>query len=357
MTKSSRELEQLNWAYLIPPQVGVAACAEGGAGIGKTETTRCLADHTSRRFFAYELSRSQPEDLQGFPVVSSMTVGGVEYRYMEFIPDERLLRASLEPSLLLLDEITNVVAPKQAAALNIVQNPPPNCWMFMACNPIDIACDGQPLTTPFVNRIWYGDWEIDAEAQDEGFVNHLNYPPPVVPIVPDDYMDFHRKWGILIKDYLAYCPQHRHCCPSDPRQRSKPWASPRQWHNVSLCMSAADAVDANQRTRQRLVFGLLGDAVGTQFLKYIEQKKLPSVEILLDNPASFPVRGRYDISVALINLIVQHIKRNLENKDVVEQSIILQKYVASKNEELGHLLLSGLHIVAEEAVEEALLQA
>lgn len=335
-----RSFEQLNWAYLIPPQCGVVACAEGGAGIGKTKTTESLAIHTRRAFYSYELSQAQPEDLQGFPVVSEMKHGRDVHRYMEFVPDERLLRARMEPSVILLDEITNVVAPKQAAALRLVQDPPDNCWMFMACNPVDIAVDGQPLAAPFVNRIWYGEWEMDLEAQDFGFANKLAFPPPSVPVVPDDYMELQPYWGSLIVNYLKYNPTHRHSCPDDEAKRSKPWASPRQWANLSKCLAGASAVKANNDVMTKITKGLVGNAIGTQFMEYVKRLDLPTAEEMLNDHNKF-VYTPCDVSMSLLSVLSQHIIRN-PNEEVFEKSLKLSQTMAVKNEEFALVIQSVL---------------
>ena len=339
MIKFTRSYDQLNWAYLIPPQVQVAACVEGGAGIGKTETVGSLAHYTSRNFYSYELSRSQPEDFQGFPCVSTMTKDNQEYKYMEFIPDERILRSGLEPSILLLDEITNVVAPKQAAALNLVQNPPAHCWMFMACNPIDIAADGQPLTCPFVNRIWFGKWEMDEEAQDYGLTNDLNFPPPSVPIVPPDYMEKHPRWGSLIVDFLKKSPVSRHACPKSASARSEPWASPRQWTNLSKCLAAAECVGADESTITKLVYGLVGDGHGKKFMTYLNELSLPDPRDMLDDVTVLLDQKRYDVMLACLSLVVSYIK---DNPGSIGDALKFNKALVAKNEELSHVFVAQM---------------
>jgi len=351
-----RSHAQLNWAFLIPPQCGVAACAEGDPGIGKTKTLEALADHANRRFFSYELSRTQPEDLQGFPIVESATDNnGREQKFMRFVPDERLWRAEEEKSILLLDEVTNVIAPKQAPALNLIQNPPKNSWMFMACNPLESAADGQPLACPFINRIWYGQWQIDKEAQDYGLQNELNYPPPDVPLVPDDYMRYQPYWGRIITMYLQYFPQERNQCPTERKAKHKPWPSSRQWHNLSKVLAAASAVGANTETQYELVKGLIGEVAGPQFSEWLMTLDWPSPRSILDDPTLIDGYDRYDVLFALLTAIVNYVANQKKHYDVnyYEESCALAAYVEMSNAELAHMLRSALReIFPQETLEQ-----
>lgn len=340
----TRTRAELNWAFLIAGQCGVPACAEGSPGIGKTETLKCLATHTERRFFSYELSRTQPEDLQGFPVVGTRRHEGRELKFMQFVPDERLLTAGMEPSILLLDEISNVIAPKQAAALNLVQNPPADCWMYMACNPLESSADGQPLTPPFVNRIWMGEWEIDIEAQDYGLTHGLKYPPPDVPIVPADYMKHQPHWGHIVSDYLGCFPQDRNACPEEREAKHKPWPSSRQWHNLCKVLAAATAVRASIETRDKLIRGLVGTKTGPQFIEYLNTLGLPRPRQILDNPGVFTTHDRYDIQLALMTSVCNFLGNLSEEtrSDYADRAFNLLDVVNEKNAEIGSALNSTL---------------
>lgn len=349
-TEFERSRSQLNWAFLIPPQCGVAACAEGHPGIGKTKTLEALAYHANREFHSYELSRTQPEDLQGFPVVSNLEKDGKDYRYMEFIPDERLLRSELEPSVLLIDEVTNVIAPKQAPALNLIQNPPANCWMFMACNPLDSAADGQPLTCPFINRIWYGEWEIDIEAQDFGLTNRLEYPAPDVPLVPADYMVNQPYWGAIIQQYFQMFPQDRNACPASREEKHKPWPSTRQWHNLSKILAAAGAVRANMDTRDKLITGMVGEKTGTQFIQFVNQLNWHRPEEFLNNPDLFEEYEGYDKQIAVLTSITNYLGSRKANhhETRLDSALAFHKAIEQNHGELASLFMSAIHHLYED---------
>lgn len=346
-----RKKTELNHAGLIVGQCGIAACFEGDPGVGKTMTLQCLATATLRNFYSYELSRTQPEDLQGFPIVSKLMHNGREYSYMQFVPDERLLRAGLELSLLLLDEVNNVGPAKQAPALNLVQNPPAHAWMYLACNPEESAADGQPLTCPFINRIWYGKWEIDTEAQDYGLRNRCQYPEPDVPLVPPNYLDFQPYWGNLICDYLRYKPKDRNACPKEENAKHHPWPSSRSWDNLSRALAAASAVGSTPRVIEQIVKGLVGDTVGQAFLTYLTSLKLPQPEQILAQAETFEFPARYDLLLAVLESVVNYLRQHT-NTEVFERVVVLYERLRVQNQEMGMLLGGGMRVTMPEAMQQ-----
>lgn len=346
-----RHAQELNYAMLIVGQCGIPACAEGDPGIGKTATMRALAQATNRRFLPYELSRTEPEDLQGFPVVKELIYEGLTHEYMKFVPDERLLRAQIEPSLLLMDEVTNVGPAKQAPALNLVSHGMDLAWMFMCCNPLHNAADGHPLTCPFINRIWYGSWEIDEEAQNWGLTHQCQYPLPDVPIVPPDYLQYQPKWGYLLVDFFRYNPQLRNACPDKENERHKPWPSSRSWDHVTRALAGADAVGASDKVRDTIIKGLVGEKAATAFLAYIAQLKLPKPEDILADPSNFTWPKRYDTSLAIITSVVGYLKRN-QTEELMEAAIQLVWALKKHNAEMATVLRAGIRQVNPKLIEQ-----
>ncbi len=70
--------------------------------------------------------------------------------------------AHLTPSVILFDELTNAGHAIQAAALQLMQDGIPGCWMYAAANPPDLAAAGVDLTPPMVNRLCILQWEAAA---------------------------------------------------------------------------------------------------------------------------------------------------------------------------------------------------
>ena len=99
-------MSQTNWAPLIAGQVGVVPLSLGIPGVAKTAFFEALANVTQRRFVPYILDQSLPEDLKGYPLVQDIDVDGQSVKAMVHVLEEARLRAELEPTVVLLDELT-----------------------------------------------------------------------------------------------------------------------------------------------------------------------------------------------------------------------------------------------------------
>lgn len=307
----TRRARELNWAFLIPPQVGVPSCAVGDPGTAKTETCRAIAQASKRLFHVMELSQCEPSDIQGLPVVGGVSFSdGSSGRVMDFIRDRRMIDIEQQPSIMLLDEITNVGPNMQGAALKFVASPPKTCWVYMACNPPNKAADGQPLVPPFINRIWIGDWQFDEEGWRDGMMNDLDFPAPDVPVVPEGYQRFGRKWAVAIIEFLKKKRKMMLACPEDRTEQSKPWPSPRQWSHVCRCLSAADAVKAGHETKESLVRGMVGEKACGEFFAFLAGSTSVDAEKLLKNPNlddfNLPIHAR----TGLIQDIAEYVQEN-----------------------------------------------
>jgi MoxR-like ATPase len=113
-------MKQTNWAYWVAGQAGVIPIALGMPGVAKTESTRALAYAARRRFLPVMLDQVLPEDLGGYPVVKEIDHDGRRVEVMRRVLDEKFVMARLEPSVMLIDELTNTGHSTQAAALQLM---------------------------------------------------------------------------------------------------------------------------------------------------------------------------------------------------------------------------------------------
>ena len=300
--------KETNWAYWIAGQAGVIPVALGMPGVAKTQTTRALARRAGRIFLPIMLDQVLPEDLGGYPVVRQLTYDGTIYDVMRRVLDEKFIQARLQPSVMLIDELTNVGHAQQAAALQLMAEGIAGCWMFGAANPPEQAAAGVELTPPMVNRLCILHWEIDRDAILAGWRAGLQFPEPDVPLLPDDWREHLTKWGLLMCEFMARFPDLLDAYPRDPAQASMPFPSPRAWtHVVTLC-AAAESVGASESTRAKLVHGCVGVAAATQFLTWLSQQDLPDPESVLANPSSLKLPQRGDLAMAVISSVLQCVR-------------------------------------------------
>lgn len=299
---------QTNWAYWIAGQAGVIPLALGMPGVAKTETARALATAAGRQFLPLMLDQLLPEDLGGFPTIGELTHDGATHPVMRRLHDERFLVARLTPSVLLIDELTNTAHSTQAAALQLIAEGIPGCWIFAAANPPQQAAAGVELTPPMVNRLCVLQWEIDRSAILAGLRAGLNFPAPSVPILPDDWRAQLAQWGGLVADFLDRYPDLLAAFPRDPNAAGNPFPSPRAWTNTAKLLAAAASVGADSPTQSALVTGTVGLAAGTQFLTWLKTQSIPDPEAILANPSSLKLPPRGDLAIATLGAIMGRIR-------------------------------------------------
>lgn len=301
--------KQTNWAYWIAGQAGVIPVAMGSPGLAKTESTRALARKANRKFFPVILSQIMPEDLGGYPVVRKLDSGGRQYDVMARVMDERFITARLEPSVLLIDELTNVGNAQQAAALQLMAEGIEGCWMFAAANPPEQAAAGVELTPPMVNRLCVLHWEIDVDAIHDGWSNGLRFPEPDAPLLPDDWQAHLPKWGALMRGFCTAFPDLLNAYPNDPAQASQPFPTPRSWTSVIKLLAASESIDADEGVMAQLVHGCVGQGAATQFLTWLSRQDLPDPEAVLANPSSLKLPKRGDLALAIVSSVITRVER------------------------------------------------
>lgn len=301
-------MPQTNWAPLIAGQVGVVPLSLGIPGVAKTAFYEALAQTTSRRFVPYMLDQSLPEDLKGYPLVQEIETNGRTVKAMVHVLEEARLRAETEPTVVLLDELTCAGHSIQAAALQWVNNPNPNCWMFAAANPPDKAAAGVDLTPPMVNRLCVIPWETPIESIREGWRNGLEFPAPETPIVPDNWRDYLPKWGMLLDEFIQRFPDRLEAYPKDAAKAAEPYPTPRSWTNVIKLLAAAESVSASKNIRRLLVIGCVGDGAGAEFMTFLDTQALPDPEDVLSDPCTLQLPRRGDLAVAIVRSILARVE-------------------------------------------------
>ena len=327
-------MTQTNWAPLIAGQVGVVPLSLGIPGVAKTAFFEALANVTQRRFVPYMLDQSLPEDLKGYPLVQDVDVDGHTVKAMVHVLEEARLRAELEPTVVLLDELTCAGHSIQAAALQWVNNPHPNAWMFAAANPPDKAAAGVELTPPMVNRLCVVPWETPVDAIREGWRSGLEFPAPNVPIVPGNWREYLAKWGALVDEFIQRFPDRLEAYPRDPAKTSQPYPTPRSWTNVVELLAAAEAVSANKSVRRLLICGCVGDGAGAELLSFLDTIALPDPEDILSNPRDLQLPRRGDLAVGLVKSVLARVESDCTSdrwerlRDVFEVTYGRNKEVA-----------------------------
>jgi hypothetical protein len=315
---------QLNWAHFIAGQAGVVPLSIGIPGVGKTATHFALGKATGRHVQPYLLDQLVPEDLGGYPTVHEFQHDGQVHTCMKRCPDERLIRSILQPSIVLVDEVTNVGKTLQAAALQLLNEGlgrflaslagdsslynADNTWIFAAANPVDQAAAGVDLSPPFVNRLCILKWETDRRSILQGFHDGFDFPEPNVPVLPAGWKDLFPKWGRLLESFFNTLPSLLENFPKDVNDAVNPFPTPRSWTNAGRLLAACESVDANQETLAACVYGCVGEAAGAQFFTWLNEQELPDPEQLLKDPRSIQLPQRGDLAIAILASVLNRVR-------------------------------------------------
>lgn len=325
--------DQINWPFLVGPQVGVPALAYGFPGIGKTATIGAVAQATNRRYLPVMLSRLPPEDLAGVPTITEYQPPPLKKKDLQTgnvvqvkqkpvkcfvkVRDIDFVTAMHEPSVVLFDELGSVPHATQVAAMGLIQEGfGPQTWVFAAGNPESCAAQPIPLTAPMANRLLIVDWEMDVPAWRKGFTAGGQYGAPNIPIVPRTWKAQLSKWATLLDAYLNDFPDHMVLCPEDHEDQARPWPSWRAWDNLSKVLAAGESVGFNKDSQLKTMKGLLGDNIAAQLYQWIGSNALPDFEDLLAMPALLP--QRIDLAFACLKMIVGTLSRMPNDEHKVE---------------------------------------
>lgn len=338
-------MRQTNWGAAIAAQCGVVPLIYGLPGVGKTAVFRQLAQQTGRRFLQCILRQMMPEDLGGVPVPSKIVIGDETLDCVVKLLSEEIIRAQHEPSVVLLDEFNHAGHDVMGAAQEWINNPPANCWMVAASNPVEASTNGVELAAPVINRMCRFDWERPVEDRRAGWQNGFrDYPVSRLPLVEPDYLDtYGKRWGELMCGFEDRFPHlfgdqafHR-----DPTKASEPWPSDRSWTNVGKLMCGCDSVGANGDTRAACVRGCVGDAASREFLAWVEAQDLPDPYAILEKRQTVKLDGRFDIDLAIVNSVLGA-ARALATPEAWELAADVAEDLDPQGEEVTYVYLTGL---------------
>jgi len=350
-------MKQTNWGAAISAQCGVVPMIYGLPGVGKTAVFRQLAQQTGRRFLQCILRQMMPEDLGGVPVPSKIIIGDQTLDCVVKLLSEEIIRAQHEPSIVLLDEFNHAGHDVMGAAQEWINNPPPNCWMIAASNPVEASTNGVELAAPVINRMCRFDWERPVEDRQAGWRNGFrDYPVSRLPLVEPDYLDLYgKRWGELMAGWYddtgefhsGFEQKFPHlfgdeAFPKDPTKASEPWASDRSWTNVGKLLCGCDSVGANGETRAACVRGCVGDAASKEFLAWVAAQDLPDPYDLLEHPDTLNIRGqRFDIARATLMSVLGAVKA-LGTPEAWEQAADVIEVAKPQAEEVTAVCFAGL---------------
>ena len=172
--------------------------------------------------------------------------------------------------------------------------------MVAGANPPDRAADGWELSPPLANRFCHVTFQPSVEEWLDGMTVGWSTPPASRAITPDPARVEAVK--ARVTGFIRHQPEHLHAFPRTAEGTGRPWPSRRVW--AMLAASLANVRDNDAAARQAIIFGLVGEGVGVEFLTWCEQADLPDPAAVVDDPSLVDWTDRPDRVWAVLSAVV-----------------------------------------------------
>ncbi len=299
-----------NEPFFLALQV-VPSIAWGGTGVGKSASLEALAKSLNRTFVPLLGATMAPEDLGGFPLPDYKT--GV----VRQLPASWASRTMDGKALVFVDEVTNVPSAVQAGMLSVLTERrvgdyqmPASTLFAGAANPPELCPNAVPLAPAMRSRFAHFQWHVDYEHWFNGLRAGCDWQAPKFPIVPSHWTERLPQFGSLVEAFLRAAPDCREKLPTDDETMSFPTL--RTWHYLTRCFAAADAcgLDRNDPAYKRLAFGCVGEAAGSEFIRYWHHLDLVNPEAILNGDEQFAYVDKPDVMLCLLTGMVAALRTN-----------------------------------------------
>lgn len=258
-----------------------AIMLRGAPGVGKSTIVKSVAEKLGIGFVDVRLAEMERVDVAGLPSVEK---GVTKWNVPAIWPQDKNSRG-----IILLDEITSAPADVQVAAYQLVLDREisnsnyklPNGWLIVAAgNRAQDRAVVKSMSSALANRFVH--FEVEANSEDWGnwAVQHNIHPS--------------------VTGFINYRPAN--LFKMDNQNLEQGWPSPRSWERVSNIMAL---FDSDEETLRKAVYGLVGNAVGVEFMEFHKiNKKFTNVLDYLTNPkAKIEIPERSDEKYALASAV------------------------------------------------------
>ena len=270
-------------------RAGVPALLVSDPGMGKSSLVRGLAQAEGVPCETVLGSLREPADFAGPPVVTDAGV------VLDAPAWAKRLRVA-ECGYLFLDELTTTAPATQAAMLAVALDRmvgdvrlPDRVRVVAGANPPDSAAGGYELEPPLANRFCHVGFAPSVEEWLDGMATGWGVAP-VSRTVACDVVRAATARGAVV-GFVRANPTLLDGF-SSAAQTGGAWPSRRTWSMVAQVLPHLR--DDDSAAVQAVVFGLVGEGAGVEFLTWRQNADLPDPVAVIEDPASFDWGSRPD---------------------------------------------------------------
>ena len=321
--------------------VGSDVLLTGESGVGKTALIQSIGKRLNRKVFTIIGSLCDPTDINGFPVVDEYVIdaAGRKRKVIKFAPRDFLVEIVNElkgKAIVFFDELTSSPPSVQAALLRTVQTKqfgdfqldPYKVAIVAACNPPDVAANGQEIPIPMANRLLHLKFPCDTVAAIEWTLNFTGYwgAPPKVGF--DDEFLSHEvmiRARSTVAAFIKRFPNWWHYTMRTPKERETEdfaggtvgFTTPRSWDRVSRHLGLCLSRNRPPISIARLVVGEVGAAAAVDFESFIRENEIPDPEDVLRSPSTYRPSGRVDVDYAVMTGVAAAVTANVSPERIL----------------------------------------
>ena len=299
-------------------KMGLPTILWGTPGIGKSYRMEFVSTCLGLPCEIILPSTRQPEDASGAAMPDGM--GGV--MFVSLLPGVTRLKAN-QYGVLILDELSCARPAVQAAFLGVIldrrvgdEKLPPGIRILAAANSADEAAGGWELEPPMANRLCHidvpvptdKDWTTWLMADESPTITPLEYAHTQLAVGWDAAW----QWARALRFGFGKANQDDKVLLNIPKEgdpnRGRGWPSPRSWTMALRAMATCKVFQMSDDVMNTFVTGCVGQGIGIEFLTWVRNADLPSVEDVLTNGWE-PDMRRLDRSVAVYSSVAMYLAR------------------------------------------------
>jgi hypothetical protein len=269
-------------------------------GTGKSSLVRALARAQSLLCETVLGSIREPADVAGLPVVGDHGVVLEPPAWAKRLHDAGA-------GYLFLDELTTCPPAVQAAMLAVALDRtvgdlrlPWEIVIVAGANPPDRAADGWEIAAPLANRFCHLSFSPSVEEFLDGITTGWRTAPASRAIAADKLRQAAQRAAVA--GFIRTRPDLLHSFPVTDAAAGAAWPSRRTWTMTADTLAHIRDTDTDAATA--VIFGLVGEGAGVEYLTWRQQADLPDPEKVIADPSIVAWDDRPDRVWAVLSGVV-----------------------------------------------------